>query len=688
MAMRLLVVDDDEMNRDVLSRRLLRAGYEVVTAADGPETLRVVESRQLDLVLLDIMMPGMSGMQVLQQIREKFSASQLPVIMVSAVTQSAEVASALRMGANDYITKPLDWAVAQARIETRLALSSHDREMRQTAELYRLASSASGEGLWDWDVASGDVQCSPRLMSILGDEEGAIACSAEDWFERIHPGDRLRVRQQLDRHIAGSSANLESEFRISRKNGGYLWVEWRGGASRNASGVAVRVAGHIADITARKAVDPATLLPNRVWLESELEGLADRDGNTALVVFELDGFERYRETVPSGHSRRMLQAIATRLKDCLLELELGSRADLACSGEHQFVVLLRQAGSAGEPQRIALALKAGINHCLRQESEGALISPVVGIAAVQAGETLQSLYRDAQAALRHARAQGAGGSAVFDVAMRQRDLNEMRTEADLRRAIDQMQFVVHYQPKVDLESGGIAGFEALVRWNRPGFGLVMPNDFIPAAERTGMIVPIGIAVLRRACQDTAELRRRFPAAEVSVNVSGRQFSDPNLVNQVRDVLAATGLQPEALRLEVTETVVVEDAASALQTMREFRNMGVGLKLDDFGSGYASLAYLQQFPFDTLKIDRSFVVQMDESTAGEAIVRAIIEMARSLHLHVVAEGIETHAQARQLRRMRCGYGQGYLFSRPVDLANLCGLLAGWTMPELWPVESVV
>jgi PAS domain S-box-containing protein len=687
MAMRLLVVDDEEMNRDVLSRRLVRAGYEVVTAVDGPETLRVLESRHIDLVLLDVMMPGMSGMEVLQRIRQKFSAPLLPVIMLTAVTESTEVAAALRLGANDYMTKPLDWAVALARIETRLSLSSHDREMRQTAELYRLASSASGEGLWDWDLATGDVQCSAPLMRILGDEERAVASSPEDWFERIHAGDRSRVRQQLDRHIGANSANLAIEFRIRRKDGEYIWVEWRGGASRNASGVALRLAGHITDITSRKAVDPATLLPNRVWLESQLEGLAGWNGNTALLVFELDGFERYRETVPSGHSQRMLQAIATRLKDCLRELQLDSRADLACSGEYQFAVLLRQAGSTGEQQQIALTLQAGIDTCLRQESEAALISPLVGIAAVQAGAPLQSLHPDAQAALRYAREQGAGGPAVFDITMRQRDLAESRTKTDLRRAIDEMQFVVHYQPKVELESGAIAGFEALVRWNRPGFGLVMPNDFIPLAERTGMIVPIGMAVMRRACEDTAELRRCFPEVAVSVNVSGRQFSDPNLLEQVRGVLTETGLQPQALRLEVTETVVVNDAASALLTMRQFRQMGVGLKLDDFGSGYASLAYLQQFPFDTLKIDRSLVVGMDESTPGEAIVRAIIEMARSLRLGVIAEGIETCRQARQLRSMGCRYGQGYLFSRPVDLAELRALLAGWTMPELWPVESV-
>ncbi len=677
--MRLLVVDDDEMNRDVLSRRLLRSGYEVVTAVDGPGALAVLERQSVDLVLLDVMMPGMTGIEVLDRIRRKTPASVLPVIMVTAVAESEGLVKAMRMGANDYITKPVDFVIALARIETRLALASLNREQQRSSELYRLASSASDEGLWDWDMTNRTLYCSPRWKSILGYTDDEFACRPEEWFERIHPRDRARWRNELDEHIQGHTAGLESEHRIRQKDGGYRWVECRGGAARDAAGTAVRLAGHITDITTRKTVDPATLLPNRVWLESELEDQPGAPAPGALVLLELDGFDRYRESLSPEGSLLILQAVADRLQDNLRSSHLGVPPELARSGEGQFAVLLRRVDSLEEVRQLALRLQAALYQPFVPDGEASFLSASVGIAMAAAGEARDMLLRDAQAALRHAREQGTNRTTVFQNAMRQHDLEELHLEADLRRGVERREFVVHYQPKVNLEDGAIEGFEALVRWNRPGYGLVMPNDFIPMAERSGLIVPIGLLVLERACRDTADLRRSFPHATVSVNVSGRQFSEPRLVDQVREVLEAVPLPPEALRLEVTETVVMNDAAAALETMRRLRQLGVGLKLDDFGAGYSSLAYLRQFPFDTLKIDRSFVVAMGGNADGLAIVRTIIGLARSLHLSVVAEGIERREEADLLRGMGCGYGQGYWFSRPVELPRLRELLAGWKLP---------
>jgi PAS domain S-box-containing protein len=686
MATRLLVVDDDEMNRDVLSRRLARKGYDTVIAESGPEALAILDSQHIDLVLLDVMMPGMSGIEALQRIRQKFSAIQLPVIMVTAVAESDGIVEAMRMGANDYVTKPLNYPVVMARIETRLSLATISREMQVATELYRLASSASDEGLWDWDIANGKLFCSARWKSILGYPEDEIQCGLEEWTGQIHPRDRERWHRELKAHIQGQTASLECEFRMRHKNGSYVWVEFRAGASRDAAGVATRVAGHLTDVTTKRTVDQATLLPNRVWLEGELEGFPESPSATALVLLELDGFNRYRESLSQEQSRLMLQAVVSRLRSALQNLHPDKRTELTASGEHQFGVLVRQSDSPEELQQLARSLQTSLDEPFGPEGEASFLSASVGIAMVPADEPLTTLLRDAQAALRHAREHGASDATVFQQSMRQHDLEEIRLESDLRRAVERREFLVHYQPKVDLEDGSIAGFEALVRWNRPGFGLVPPNDFIPLAERNGLIVPLGIFVLERACEDTAQLRRSFPKAEVSVNVSGRQFADPLLVDHVRRVLETTALDPGALRLEVTETVVINDAAKALETMRQFRKLGVGLKLDDFGAGYSSLAYLQQFPFDTLKIDRSFVTGMGNSPEGLAIVRAIVEMARFLHLFVVAEGIENWEQAELLHSLGCRYGQGYLFSRPVELARLRELLATWKMPGL-PVMSM-
>ncbi|MDR3700013.1 MAG: EAL domain-containing protein [Candidatus Sulfopaludibacter sp.] len=577
MAKRLLVVDDDEMNRDLLSRMLFRNGYEVIAAASGPETLEILDSRPVDLVLLDLRMPGTSGIGVLQRIRTKFPATVLPVIMVTALPESEGLVPAMRAGANDYITKPVDFAVALAKIETRLALASVNLDQQRAGELFLLAARASDDGLWDWDLVNRHLNLSARWKSILGYAQHEIGCEAEEWFARIHPRDRLRWRRHLEAHIQGRTAGLECELRVRHKDGCYRWVECRGGASRDASGTAIRLAGNMTDITSRKTMDAATLLPNLLWLESELEDAADEPGRAALLLLRPDGFERYRENLSPEENRGLLQAIAGRLRDSLRVMG-GGRADLARAGESEFAILLRQAESEEQVRELAAGVQRSLNR-VSPQGGAVFFSTSVGIALAGVAGERNSLLRDAQAALRHSREEGQGGITVFHEAMRQHDLEELRLETALRAAVERRELVVHYQPKVDLDDGSIEGFEALVRWKRPDLGLVMPNDFIPLAERNGLIVPIGKFVLERACLDTAALRRLFPA-KVSVNVSGRQFSEPLLVEQVRQALGAASLEPEALRLEVTETAVMNDPNAALATMQQFRAMGVGLKLDD------------------------------------------------------------------------------------------------------------
>ncbi len=677
MAKRLLIVDDDEMNRDLLSRMLFRNGYEVMTAASGPETLEILDSQPVDLVLLDVMMPGSSGIDVLQRIRTKFPATALPVIMVTALPESQGLVPAMRMGANDYITKPVDFAVALARIETRLALASVSLEQQRAGELYRLAMRASDDGLWDWDLVNRHLTYSARWKNILGYAEQEIGCDVEEWFGRIHPRDRVRWRKDLEAHIRGRTASLDCELRVRHKDGRYRWVECRGGASRDAAGTAIRLAGNMTDITSRKTVDDTTLLPNRLWLESELEDTADEPGLAALLLLRPDGFERYRENLSPEENSGLLQAVARRLRDALRVSGGSAPSEVARAGESEFAVLFRRAESVEQVHVLAVHVQRSLSIPAPPQGGAGFLSTSVGIALAGVTRERNTLLRDAQAALRHSREAGKGGITVFHEAMRQHDLEELRLETALRGAVERQELVVHYQPKVDLEDGSLEGFEALVRWQRPDAGLVMPNDFIPLAERNGLIVPIGKFVLERACRDTAGLRRHF-RAKVSVNVSGRQFSSPDLVEHVAQALSAASLEPEALRLEVTETAVMNDPDAALASMQRLRAMGVGLKLDDFGAGYSSLAYLQRFPFDTLKIDRAFVLRM-EVPEGLAMVRTIIGLARSLNLDVVAEGIESQQQADLLHSMGCRYGQGYWFSHPVELSCLRELLRGWKLP---------
>ncbi|MBZ5727314.1 MAG: EAL domain-containing protein [Acidobacteriia bacterium] len=685
---RLLLVDDDEMNRDVLSRRLLRKGYEVELAEDGQQALDLVASRPFDLVLLDNMMPGLSGIEVLRRIRRTEAGNELPIIMVTAQHESENVVAALQLGANDYITKPVDFAVALARIESRLALSAASRELRRARDLYRLASRASEDGLWDWDVNSGRVYYSPRWKSLLGFSEGEIGDRVEEWFSRVHPGDLPAVRAEVASLLEGRGGSLEIRYRIRHKDGRYRWMENRGGVSRDTAGRALRMAGCQTDITARQTIDAETSLPNRLWLEEELRAAAERPSDPGpagperpgLLLCELDGFDQIDEALPDGRVGHLMAAVAERLRGVLTSMPEAASLAACRPADRQFAVLLRQAPSVDYARVLAGRIQSALNEPFSLDGETLFATVGVGI-ALAGNSTGDPLLRDASAALRYALEHGKGRIEVFQKELREHDRQTLRLESDLRQAVERREFEVHYQPKVNLESGEIAGFEALARWNRPGTGMVMPDLFIATAERTGLIVALGTQVLERACSDTVELRRSYPHLTVSVNVSGRQFAEPDLVEQVARCLASTGLPPCALHLEITESMVMEAPENARIVLHRLRDMGVELKLDDFGTGYSSLSYLHRFPFDVLKIDRSFVARLTEGAQGIEILRAIVDMARSLHMTVVAEGVETQEQAILLKALGCPYAQGYLFSPPVGLACLRELL-----PARFPVAA--
>jgi PAS domain S-box-containing protein len=676
---RLLLVDDDEMNRDMLGRRLFRSGYDVRLANGGKDALAILAREHIDLVLLDLMMPEMSGLDVLRQIRKVRPASEFPVIMVTADRESDSAVEALRAGATDYLTKPVDFAVAQARIDAGLLMAAGDRAQRRQVELYRLASVACDEGLWDWDLSAGAIDYSPRWKSMLGFEESEISCDPEEWFKRLHTDDRRRVKDEVRAHLDGRTDHLVSEYRMHHKDESWRWVENRGGAARDEEGRPVRLAGCHTDITARKTIDPLTSLLNRAWLDSELCDLEKRHQHAALLLFDLDGFERMEGSLPAGCAGPFLAALAGGMRAVLGAAPEASKVSIVRSADHEFAVLSRNPRPLQETEKLARKIQEALNEPVDLDGHTLLAGARIGIATTSRGDSARALLFNAHAAMRHGRTQGAHVE-VFHQGMREQDLEELRLEADLRRSLDEQAFVVHYQPKVALADGSICGFEALLRWRRSPAGLVQPEQFIPQAERSGLIVAIGKQVLERACLDTAELRRRFPHVTVSVNVSGRQFAEPGLLEHVRGALEASGLQPDALRLEITETAVMQNAETALAMLQRLREMGVGLKLDDFGTGYSSLTYLHRFPIDTLKIDRSFVMRLPGATESVAIVRAILTLARSLQMDVVAEGVETRRQAEMLRDMGCEYAQGFWYSRPVELSVLRELLAGRILPR--------
>jgi diguanylate cyclase (GGDEF)-like protein len=440
--------------------------------------------------------------------------------------------------------------------------------------------------------------------------------------------------------------------------------------------LAETVERQLAELTYRAQHDPLTGLANRALLNERLAAALSRPGgedSVAVLALDLDNFKVINDTLGHLAGDRVLEEVAERMRQVLRPGDMAARL-----GGDEFTILMDQVPSHEEAVQVAEQLAASLRRPVAVEEREVYVSASIGIAFGTPGvDAPDHLLRASDLATYRVKTQGKASYAVFDCSMKAEILERLELEADLRRALDRQEFRLYYQPVVTLATGQVVEFEALLRWQHPRRGLVPPAQFIPLAEETGLIIPIGKWVLFEACRQVQEWQLTAPAAApitVSVNLSARQLHDPALVETVRTALAETGLDPRHLRLEITESVMMRDVDAAVETLRQLRELGVQLAVDDFGQGYSSLGYLKRFPVDVLKIDRAFVERLALDPQDVAIVDAMITLARRLHMGVTGEGIETGEQLEQLRRLGCDRGQGYYFSRPLPSEAVVALLA--------------
>jgi diguanylate cyclase (GGDEF)-like protein/PAS domain S-box-containing protein len=559
--------------------------------------------------------------------------------------------------------------------------------LRKSEERYTLAVQGAKDGIWDWDFSNGQVYYSPRWKEMLGFQEGELSASPEEWLSRVHPEDLGLLKAAMASHALGHVPHFEYEYRIQGKDGTYRWMLSRGIAVRDGRGQVSRIAGSQTDIGDRKCAeekllhqalyDALTDLPNRTLFMDRLRQALRRNkrskGKTCSVLFlDLDRFKEINDSLGHAKGDQLLVSFARRL-----EKSVRPGDTIARLGGDEFTVLLEDLAGLEGAVHVAERIRNEFTSPFVLGTQELFVTVSIGIAPGNDYDRPEDLLRDADTAMYRAKERGRACFEVFDQGMHSLAVERLQTENELRRALERKEIRIHYQPVFSLSEDGLLGFEALVRWQHPRRGLLGPGEFLPLAEETGQVVDLDRWVLRQACGQARDWQRRFPQEPpiaVAVNLSGKHFLRLGLVAEVEEILRETGLEARSLILEITESVLLGETKLVQETVQGLKDLGARLSLDDFGTGYSSLSYLHRFPFDSLKIDRSFVQELGTGSAHGQMVRTIMSLAHSLNLGVVAEGVETQDQLRHLRAMRCEQVQGYFLSKPMPVEEAEGLLS--------------
>lgn len=578
------------------------------------------------------------------------------------------------------------------RKQSRRRKVMEDEGEQQFARAFKGAN----DGLWDWNLKTGELFLSARWKEMLGFADHEINNHIDSWFPLVHPDDLNGLMAAIESHIHANTPQLHHEYRMLNRDGNFLWMLSRGMSVRDNAGTAYRMAGSQTEISARKIKelklshdvfhDSLTGLPNRALFMERLKHAMTRverreDMHVGVLFIDLDRFKIVNDSLGHSAGDELLVEFARRVAACVRPSDT-----LARLGGDEFCVILEDVVGVDDANAVACRIQEQLKQPITVRDNDLFVTASMGIALSTPNyHSWEDLLRDADIAMYRAKTKGQSCLASFesDMHTEAKTIQNLEsglhhavrsiatTASGLHRAVESEEFQLDYQPIISLMTGRITGFEALIRWQHPKRGRVLPNLFIPIAEETELIVPITTWVLREACAQMRSWQMRYPklsTLSMNVNLAAKSFSQPDLIPQIASILQETELNGSNLKIEITERVIMKNPHATADVLAKLKGLGVHLCLDDFGTGYSSLSYLHSFPLDAVKIDRSFISKLSaEESKTKGIMRAIMILARNLKMSVVAEGVETPEQLRELRGLDCDFAQGYLFSRPVEAA---------------------
>jgi diguanylate cyclase (GGDEF)-like protein/PAS domain S-box-containing protein len=681
-----LIVDDDVIVRIFVREVLEQSGHEVREAENGPQALEQFIECRPDIVLLDSMMPGMDGFTACAKFRELVGGSRVPILIMTALDDTESIAKAYERGATDFITKPLNPTILSHRVKYMLRSSQTLEALRKSESRLGLAQRIAKIGNWEWRPDTNRFTASSELCRLIGVRLQDFGGTLDSFLHVVHAEDRERVDVAL-RKILTERKPCDIDHRIVLPHGADFAVHLQAEAVFDDQLQALTIIGTAQDITDRKQsereiyrlayFDSLTGLANRVLFKDRLTQAlahASRYHSTLAVLFlDLDRFKVINDTLGHNVGDLLLKQVAGRLIESVRHSDSVSRSvdkeenhSLARLGGDEFTVLLTNLRDIQDAGTVARRIVEAMANPFLIEGREIFVTISVGIAIFPVdGESIDALLKNADSAMYHAKEQGRNNFQFYSDNLNAAANDRLNLEGELRHAVEREEFVVFYQPQIDLRGGEIVSAEALVRWQHPRRGLLLPEEFMPAAIDTGLIRAIDEWVLQTACRHSQEWQQRGKiSVRISVNISNSLFHSDTLVSVVEQALGQTGLTPACLELELTESIVMRNVDASIAILTTLWTMGVQLSIDDFGTGYSSLSYLHRLPINRVKIDQSFILEILTQARPPMIVRAIIAMAHSLNLLVLAEGVEQEIQRKILIDEGCDYAQGHLFGRPM------------------------